>query len=325
MPIANEPKRVVTPGPKAPSAAKRLSAGAKPGAWLAAAWGWLVNFLNVGASGLGERPHYFFYRHKIPVRVAHWLNVVVLLVMLMSGLQIFNAHGALYWGGQSDFAHPIFSLIAQQEADGLHGITQIGPWHFDTTGWLGSSMLNGRMQARGFPAWATLPGVQWLAMGRVWHFFFAWLFVINGVAFAIYAFASGHFRDLWPKWSDVRDLPHEIAEHVKLNFPRGEAAKHYNALQKLTYFGVIFILGPLVVLTGLTMSPTIDAAFPELVWFFGGRQTARTIHFICAFSFVGFFAVHIVMVVLSGTWNNLRSMITGRYAIEKERAEAAHD
>jgi thiosulfate reductase cytochrome b subunit len=86
----------------------------------------------------------------------------------------------------------------------------------------------------------------------------------------------------------------------------------------MTYFVVIFVLGPLIVLTGLTMSPTMDSAFPFLPWIFGGRQSARTIHFICAFSFVAFFLVHIIMVILSGTWNNVRSMITGRYAIETE-------
>jgi thiosulfate reductase cytochrome b subunit len=160
-------------------------------------------------------------------------------------------------------------------------------------------------------------------MGRLWHLFFAWLLVANGVAFALYAFAAGHFRrDLLPTKADLQHLPQEIADHARLRFPKGEAAKRYNALQKLTYFSVIFILGPFVVLTGLTMSPTIDSAFPQLLWLFGGRQSARTIHFICAFSFLGFFIVHIVMVVLSGTWNNIRSMITGRYAIEP--AETNH-
>jgi thiosulfate reductase cytochrome b subunit len=157
-------------------------------------------------------------------------------------------------------------------------------------------------------------------MGRVWHFFFAWLFVINGLVFAAYAFWRGHVRDLLPGARDFRALPHEIVEHVKLRFPRGEAAKRYNALQKLAYFSVIFIVGPLVVLTGLTMSPTMDAAFPFLPWVLGGRQSARTIHFLCAFSFVAFFIVHNVMVVMSGTWNNIRSMITGRYQIEEESA-----
>src|SRR6202012_1773271 len=98
-------------------------------------------------------------------------------------------------------------------------------------------------------------------------------------------------------------------------------AKHYNALQKLTYVIVAFVLGPLIVLTGLTMSPTMDAAFPFLLWIFDGRQSARTIHFIVAFSFVAFFIVHIVMVILSGTWNNLRSMITGRYASEGKETD----
>ena len=264
-----------------------------------------------------------FYRHTLPVRAMHWINAVVLVIMFMSGLQIFNAHPALYWGRTSDFDHPILSLTATQDAQGnLKGITQIGDWQFDTTGVLGASNVDGQPAVRGFPDWATLPGPQWLAMGRLWHLFFAWLLVANGVAFALYAFAAGHFRrDLLPTKADLEHLPKEIADHARLRFPKGEAAKHYNALQKLAYFSVIFILGPLVVLTGLTMSPTIDSAFPQLLWLSGGRQSARTIHFICAFSFLGFFVIHIVMVVLSGTWNNIRSMITGRYAIAPEEAD----
>jgi len=262
----------------------------------------------------------FFYRHTLPVRIMHWTNAVVLAIMLMSGLQIFNATPALYWGQYSDFAHPIVALHAVQNNDGsLGGVTQIGPWTFNTTGVLGLSDVDGQPTQRGFPSWATLPGPQWLAMGRLWHFFFAWFFVVNGIAFAAYAFWSGHFRsELLPKPEDLKHLPQEIVDHARLRFAKGEAAKHYNALQKLTYFLVIFGLGPLVVLTGLTMSPTMDAAFPFLPWLFGGRQSARTIHFLCAFSFLGFFIIHIVMVVLSGTWNNVRSMITGRYAIEPE-------
>jgi thiosulfate reductase cytochrome b subunit len=265
-----------------------------------------------------------FYRHTVTVRVLHWINAVTLLVMFMSGLQIFNAHPALYLGQSSDFDHPALSLTATQDDNGqLKGITQIGNWHFDTTGVLGASSVDGVPAARGFPAWATLPGPQWLAMGRLWHLFFAWILVANGVAFALYAFANGHFkRDLLPTRADLGHLGKEIVDHARLRFPKGEAAKRYNALQKLAYFGVVFILGPLVVLTGLTMSPTVDSVFPPLLWIFGGRQTARTIHFICAFSFLGFFIVHIVMVVLSGTWNNIRSMITGRYAIEP--AETTH-
>jgi thiosulfate reductase cytochrome b subunit len=260
------------------------------------------------------------YRHTLPVRLMHWTNAIVLAIMLMSGLQIFNATPALYWGNYSDFAHPILSFGAVQKDDGsLAGVTQIGSWKFNTTGVLGLSNVDGQPTQRGFPYWATLPGPQWLAMGRLWHFFFAWFFVINGIAFAAYAVWSGHFRrELLPKPEELKHLPQEIADHARLRFAKGEAAKHYNALQKLTYFLLIFGLGPLVVLTGLTMSPTMDSAFPFLPWLFGGRQSARTIHFLCAFSFLGFFVIHIVMVVLSGTWNNIRSMITGRYAIEPE-------
>jgi len=281
---------------------------------------WLLNFLAYGANTAPGEPRVPLYRHTLFVRATHWLNAGVLLVMLMSGLQIFNAHTALYWGAQSDFARPVLAFSAFQNAAGqvIRGVTQVGHWQFDTTGVLGASRLDGMMVARAFPAWATLPAPQWLAMGRVWHFFFAWLFANNGVLFALYAFTWGHIRDLAPTARDVRNLPHEIVQHAKLHFPKGEAAKRYNALQKVAYFTVIFILGPLVVLTGLTMSPTMDAAFPFLLWIFGGRQSARTIHFICAFSFVVFFLIHIAMVVLSGTWNNIRSMITGRYRIERE-------
>jgi thiosulfate reductase cytochrome b subunit len=281
----------------------------------------LLRFLTFGANSDPGRPHSFFYRHRLFVRITHWANAVAITIMLMSGLQIFNAHPALYIGKQSTFDDPVLSMTAMQEPDGsLRGITQIGPWQFDTTGIFGASKMDGVEAVRGFPAWATIPGPQWLAMGRLYHFFFAWLFVTNGALFALWAFASGHFRrDLLPRGQDIAHLPREIIDHARLKFAHGEAAKRYNALQKLAYFLVIFALGPLVVLTGLTMSPTMDAAFPILPWIFGGRQTARTIHFICAFSFFGFFLIHIAMVVLSGSWNNLRSMITGRYAIEEER------
>jgi len=264
-----------------------------------------------------DGPHYFFRRHTVLVRISHWINAGCLAFLLMSGLQIFNAHPALYWGKSSDFDHPVLSLTAHDGDNGLVGTTQIGRWHFNTTGVLGASDVDGARMPRGFPAWATLPGPQWLAMGRLWHFAFAWLFVINGLLFLGYAIVLRHAgRDLLPTKTDLIHLPREILDHLRLKFPKGESAKRYNALQKLAYSFVIFVLGPLVVLTGLTMSPTMDATFPGLLWLFGGRQSARTIHFICAFSFLGFFIVHIVMVILSGTWNNLRSMITGQYAIE---------
>jgi thiosulfate reductase cytochrome b subunit len=269
---------------------------------------------------LGQKPPgrtFLIRRHALVTRIAHWVNALCLLVLLMSGLQIFNAHPALYVGKTSDFAHPILAMTAQERSDGLKGYTWIGNRPIDTTGLFGVSDVDGTATPRGFPAWATLPGPQWLAMGRLWHFAAAWLFAVNGILFTLWAIARGHLRrDLWPTRDDLKALPRTIVEHLRLRFPRGDAARHYNSLQKLSYIVVLFGLGPLVLATGLTMSPTMDAAFPQLLWLFGGRQTARTIHFLCAFSFFGFFLIHIAMVILSGAWNNVRSMITGRYSIE---------
>ncbi len=258
------------------------------------------------------------YRHTLWVRIFHWINAGVLLIMLMSGLQIFNAHPELYWGKTSHFDRPLLSMTAIRAPDGgIRGITRIGEVQFDTTGLFGASEIFGRIVPRGFPAWATLPSWQSLAVGRQWHFFFAWLFVFNGLAFAAYAAVSRHFdRDLLPKKRDIGNLGKDIVDHLRLRFPKGEEALHYNVLQKLAYFTVIFILGPLIVLTGLTMSPTLNSAFPALLFIFGGRQSARTVHFLCAFGFVMFFAVHMIMIILSGPFNNLRAIITGRYGIE---------
>lgn len=283
-------------------------------------WRWILNFLMYGANTKTGEPRVPFYRHPLFVRIAHWVNAGVLLIMLMSGLQIFNAHPALYWGKSADFAHPILSLTAvYDEKHDIRGRTQIGSWTFDSTDTFGYSKVDGQYAVRGFPSWMTLPSVQWLAMGRQWHFFFSWFFGLNGLLFIALALRSRHAqRDLFPKISDFTHLPKEIVQHALLRFPKGEAAKRYNGIQRLTYFFVIFILGPLVVLTGLTMSPTLDAAFPPLLWIFGGRQTARTIHFLCAFSFLAFFFVHIALVLLSGAGNGIRSMITGRWYLEKD-------
>lgn len=273
-----------------------------------------------------QSPRRLVRRHAWPVRVFHWVNFVALTVMLGSGLQIFNAHPALYWGQGSNFPHPLLALEARRGADGhLIGVTRIGSAQFDTTGVLGlSTGSDGKPSVRGFPTWATIPGPRWLAMGRLWHFFFAWIFVLNGLAFTAYAVVSGHlWRDLLPRLRELGHIGREILDHALLRFPKGEAARRYNVLQKLSYLGVIFGLGPLVLLTGLTLSPTMDANWPWLLDLFGGRQSARTIHFICAFSFVAFFLVHIAMVVLSGPINNLRSMITGRYAIDSDSKPTA--
>jgi thiosulfate reductase cytochrome b subunit len=259
-------------------------------------------------------------RHSLAVRLTHWINVLSLLLLLMSGLQIFNAHPALYWGSRSTFADPWLSLHAQDQGGRLAGVTTIGRLKFDTTGFLGASTYDGAPQARGFPGWMTLPGQRILSVGRRWHFFWAWVFVINGLVYLGSGVLGGHLkRDLFPRRDQLkpRHVWHEILDHARLRFPKGEAARRYNVLQKVTYLVVILILLPLMLLTGLTMSPAMDTALPGLLDVFGGRQSARSIHFIVANLLVAFVIVHLIMVVLSGLWNNIRSMITGRYAIEE--------
>jgi len=256
------------------------------------------------------------YRHKLPVRLGHWLNVVCLFILIMSGLQIFNAHPALYWGDSSDRDRPLLSIRPVKTENGnIRGITTVLGHSFDTTGMLGYSNGSGRA----FPSWATIPSAKWLAMGRQWHLLFAWVFVINGLIFTVYALISRHLaRDLTPKGKDLREIGKAINDHIRLHHPKGEEAKRYNVLQKLAYLGVIFGLAPLIVLTGLTMSPTIDTALPRLLTIFGGRQAARTIHFVACFSFVGFIVIHVSQVILTGFFNNIRSMVTGWFVIKHE-------
>jgi thiosulfate reductase cytochrome b subunit len=255
------------------------------------------------------------YRHALPVRLSHWFNVVCVFILIMSGLQIFNAHPALYWGDRSDRDQPLLSIRLIKAADGnLHGITTILGHPFDTTGVLGYSDGSGRA----FPSWATIPSTKWLAMGRQWHLFFAWVFVINGLIFTVYAVSSRHLtRDLTPTRTDVGEIGTAIKDHICLRHPKDDT-RRYNVLQKLAYLGVIFGLAPVIVSTGLTMSPTIDAALPGLLSFFGGRQTARTIHFVACFSFIAFILIHVSQVILTGLFKNIRSMVTGWVVIRHE-------
>lgn len=260
-------------------------------------------------------------RHSVVTRLTHWVNVGLILVLLMSGLQIFNAHPALYWGQASTFDRPWVAMKKEEIGDEPRGITTVGTLRFDTTGLFGWSGKEGAREQRGFPAWATVPSWRDLATGRNWHFFFAWIFVLNGLIYLLWSLIGGHLRkDLLPTRAQLspRHLLHEIGTHARLKFPKGEAARRYNAIQKLTYLTVILVLLPAMLATGLSMSPGFNATLPWLTDLFGGRQSARTIHFLSASLIVLFVLVHVVMVVVSGLWNNIRSMITGRYAIETE-------
>ncbi|MGB7034276.1 MAG: cytochrome b/b6 domain-containing protein [Xanthobacteraceae bacterium] len=259
------------------------------------------------------------YRHPVIVRLAHWIGAVCVAILLVSGLQIFNARPDIYRGHASDFADPVVAIGSKSEHGRQVGMTTILGHSFNTTGFLGLSGQSDN-DARAFPSWATLPYYQDLATGRRWHFFFAWLLLFDGLFYLIYTVSTGRvWRELVPSKRQLRHVGKSIVDHMLLRFPRGEKARHYNVLQRLAYLFIAFVALPLMILTGVTMSPGLDAAFPFLTSVFGGRQTARTIHFIGAFTVVGFVIVHVAMVVLSGPWNNMRSMITGWYAIKPAR------
>jgi thiosulfate reductase cytochrome b subunit len=212
----------------------------------------------------------------------------------------------------------------QDKNHNLRGVTKIGSHPFDTTGVLGvSAGEDGKPRRIGFPSWATLPGPRSLAMGRQWHFTFAWIFAINGSLYLLWTFLSRHFsRDLAPTGQDWRGIGRSIIDHAKFKHPHGEEATRYNILQKLAYLTVILVFGPGIVLMGLAMSPHMDTVLGWLVDLVGGRQSARTIHFIIAFGFIGFVLIHVFEVLISGVWNQLRSMITGRYQVPGGRDES---
>jgi thiosulfate reductase cytochrome b subunit len=261
------------------------------------------------------------YRQDGMTRITHWIWAVAMFFLLLSGLQIFNARPNLYIGSESGFGYEnsILDIYALNRDPAPVGQTRIFGYTFDTTGWLGVSTTNGRASFVAFPGWATIPSTRDLATGRVVHFFFAWILVGTLAMWLVNAISTGHlWRDIILKPRDIRGLPKDIWDHVRLKFKHGRT---YTPLQKVAYFGVFVVAFPLIILTGLTMSPGMDATWPWLVEVFGGRQTARTIHFLAMLAFVLFFIVHIVMVVLAGPFNELRSMITGYYRTNTHEEE----
>ena len=260
------------------------------------------------------------YRHRLPVRLMHWINVVCLVILLGSGLNIFNAHPALYWGKDSNFASPWLAITAKDSPVGPVGVTRFAGREWQTTGVLGLSEVDGDIKSRAFPSWATVPGPQWLSMARHWHFVFAWVFVINGIAYVAYTLFSRHLvRDLLPTGTELRGIGRSIKNHLLLRHPTGEAAKRYNVLQSLTYLIVIFVLLPLVVFAGLAMSPRLDAVYAGGVDLRGGRQSARSLHFIAAAGLLLFTLIHVFEVGLAGVWNEIRSMVTGWYTVPADK------
>ena len=280
---------------------------------------------NAEASAVPVAGGYVYRRHALAVRIMHWINVVALTILLMSGLGIFNAHPALYWGQSSyNGKPPVLELTAADTPAGdKRGVTRILGREFATDGVLGvSAQPNGQRAIRGFPWWMTIPYMQWLSMSRTWHFFFAWVLVLNGLAYIAYSLVTRHLsRDLAPTRFDLAGIRQSIVDHLHFRHPAGEASKRYNVLQKFAYLAVIFVLLPLTILMGLGMSPWMDTVLPGWVGWFGGRQSARTIHFVCAWLIVAFVLVHVFEVIITGLFNNLRSMITGRYRVRTPMSE----
>lgn len=215
-------------------------------------------------------------RHALSTRIWHWINAVALIILFMSGLNISNAHRYLYWGD--------------------YGFDPADAW---------TSVIR-------FPSWSTLPQYYDLAAARDWHILAAWPFAVGLLFIWIAMLINGHFRrDLFAsrkEWS-LATITGEIVAHLQGKFERQHAK--YNALQKISYGLVYGIMLPMMVFTGLAISPGIEPAAPWLVDILGGRQSARSLHFIFAWIVFAFFVVHIIMVILSGPIQQLRDMITG--------------
>ena len=218
-------------------------------------------------------------RHSAMVRVTHWIYTLSFFALVVSGLAILIAHPRLYWG---------------------------------ETGAVGTSSL------LDLPIPFVLGHSGW---GRYLHFLAAWVSVLNGLVYALSGLFTQHFRKhLLPSkadlaWDSVRRV---VLNHLGLKRPSEEESHTYNVLQRLAYLAVVFVLFPLVIVTGFAMSPAINSVVPTLVIIFGGHQSARTIHFFAAGLLVLFLVVHVAMVSLAGFTDSVRAMITGHSAAKKE-------
>ena len=215
-------------------------------------------------------------RHALSTRLWHWLNLLCVVVLFMSGLTISNAHRRLYWGD----------------------------WGFEASqAWL--------MVPR-FPDWMTIPGYYSLAVARDWHILMAWPFALGLLFMWIAMMVNRHFkRDIVTRRREWRPsaIWRDVVEHLKLNFDHHEGK--YNFLQKLAYGLVLGVFLPMMIFTGISISPGMEPTFGWLVDLLGGRQSARSLHFIFAFAIVGFFIVHVLLVILSGPIRQMQDMITG--------------
>ena len=226
-------------------------------------------------------------RHTAVVRVAHWITALSFFALLVSGIEILISHPRFYWGETGNILTPaLFVLPIPASRPAVP--TGYGFVMPDQNGW-----------------------------SRYLHFQAAWVAVLTALLYAVYGLFTQHFqKNLLPAGADLswRELSREIANRLRFRPPGEAEARSYNVLQRLTYLLVIFVLFPLIIWTGLAMSPAVASALPAAVTVFGGQQSARTIHFFVTVSLILFVLVHIVMVYLAGFRNRMRAMITGRAA-----------
>ncbi len=230
-------------------------------------------------------------RHALATRLWHWTNAVTIFILLGSGLMILNAHPQLYWG--------------------QYGANFDQPWF--RVGWI--------FEGNRVPGWLTIPTDYNLALARRWHLFFALVLGFALLGFMVASLINRHFqRDLRIRTGEVAPahLIHDVRQHLAFRFYDPARPGAYNILQKLAYASVIFGLIPLVVATGLTMSPDLNAAWPWLLDLFGGRQSARSVHFLAAMGLALFIIVHLVLVILAGVGNEVRSMVTGKWRVPED-------
>ena len=224
-------------------------------------------------------------RHSLLVRVTHWLTTIAFLALLVTGLELVVSHPRFYWGETGNVnTEPLFKIPIPSSRHLVS--TGYGYMLPDQNGW-----------------------------SRYLHFQSAWLLVLTGLVYVGVGLSRGHFRrELFPARSDLstKRLMNSIAEHLRLKRPGAEEVWSYNVLQRLAYLVIIFVGFPLIIWTGLAMSPSFVSAFPAAVNVLGGQQSARTLHFFLTGGLVLFLLVHLAMIFLAGFWSRVRAMIIGR-------------
>jgi thiosulfate reductase cytochrome b subunit len=234
------------------------------------------------------------------VRLSHALLASSILALAVSGFVILMAHPRLYWGQTGNDLTPALIELPISRNYKHGGWTT--PIHFFSSP--GSALSADR----------TFDIFNQNAWGRSLHFLSAWLLVLTGCGYFVAGFAGGHLRrDVVPHIPELmpRRLWRDIVAHLHLPMPRAQGGPPYGPLQKLAYAAVVFAALPLMVLTGLTMSPAVTNAYPVLLDAFGGSQSARTVHFFCFLLIVLFLIVHVAMVLLTGFRRQMRAMILG--------------